>query len=74
MKLFFVSPELDPGVDGKMSTFYQTLHDDLCKVGADKCPQMLYAPRHNHMSIVFSPDSPDTTVSKPVLDFINGVK
>ncbi len=74
VKLFFVSPELDPGVDGKMSTFYQTLHDDLCKVGKDKCPTMLYAERHNHMSIVYSPDTPDTTVSKPVLDFINSVK
>jgi hypothetical protein len=74
VKLMFVSPELDPGVDGKMSTFYQTLHDDLCKVGADKCPTMLYAQRHNHMSVVYSPDSPDTTVSKPVLDFIHSVK
>lgn len=74
VKLMFVSPELDPGVDGKMSTFYQTLHDDLCKVGADKCPTMLFAQRHNHMSVVFSPDSPDTTVTKPVLDFINSVK
>ncbi len=74
VKLMFVTPELDPGINGKMSAFYQTLHDDLCKVGADKCPTMLYAPRHNHMSVVFSPDSPDTTVSKPVLDFINSVK
>jgi hypothetical protein len=69
--LMFVTAELDPGISGKMANFYQTLHDELCKAGQAKCPTMLYAARHNHMSTVFSFDTPDVSVSKPVLDFIN---
>jgi hypothetical protein len=73
VKLMFVTPELDPGISGSMSTFYQTLHDELCKAGADRCPTMLFARRHNHMSVVFSPDTPDTSVSGPVLNWIRSV-
>ena len=74
VSLLFASAELDPGIEGGMSAFYQALSDELCKAGKNKCPTMLYAKRHNHMSLVFSPDSPDTSVSKPVLDFIRSVK
>jgi Carboxylesterase family len=74
VKLFLVSGELDIDVKGGMSVFYQSLHDELCKAGKDKCPTMLYAKRHNHMSMVFSPDSPDTSVSGPVLDWMRSVK
>jgi triacylglycerol lipase len=74
VRLFFVSAELDPGIQGGMSAFYQALSNELCKAGKNKCPTMLYAKRHNHMSLVFSPDSPDTSVSKPVLDFIRSIK
>ena len=73
-KLFFVSAELDPGINGKMSEFYQTLHDELCKLGQDKCPTMLFARRHNHMSEVFSIDTADTSVSGPILEWIRKVK
>ncbi len=74
VKLYLVTPELDPGISGKPSVFYQTLHDDLCKLGTEKCPTLVYAPRHNHMSVVYSPDSPDTSITKPLLDWINSVK
>jgi hypothetical protein len=74
VRLFFATAELDPGIQSGMSAFYQALSDELCKAGKNTCPTMLYAKRHNHMSLVFSPDSPDTTVSKPVLDFIRSVK
>jgi hypothetical protein len=73
-KLFFVSAELDPGINGKMSEFYQTLHDELCKLGQDKCPTQLFARRHNHMSEVFSIDTADTSVSGPILEWIQKVK
>lgn len=74
VKLFFASAELDPGINGNIGAFYQSLHDELCKGGKDKCPTLFYAKRHNHMSLVFSPDSPDTTVTGPVLTWIRGVK
>ena len=55
VKLLFASAELDPGINGSMSAFYQTLHDELCKEGADHCriqlgardPDELLASRHN---------------------------
>ena len=73
IKLMLVTPELDPGINGAMSTFYQALNDDLCAVSEDRCPTMLFAERHNHMSVVFSPDTDDTSVSGPVLEFIRGL-
>jgi hypothetical protein len=74
IKLMLVTPELDPGINGAMSTFYQALNDDLCAVSEDRCPTMLFAQRHNHMSVVFSPDTADTSVSGPVLEFIRGLE
>ena len=65
--LFFAIAELDPGISGSMSTFYQTLLDDLCAIGADRCPTMLFERRPNHMSEVFSIDTADTSVSGPIL-------
>jgi hypothetical protein len=73
-KLFFATAELDPGITGAMSPFYQTLHDELCKLGQDKCPTMLFEKRHNHMSEVFSIDTADTSVSGPILAWIKKVK
>lgn len=74
VKMMFVSAELDPGVDGKMSPFYQTLHDDLCKLGTDHCPAMLFAKGQSHMSELFSIDTTDTSVSGPILKWMRGVK
>jgi len=70
VKLMFASAELDPGVDGGMSPFSVLLHDELCKEGPAHCPTMLFEKGESHMSEVFSIDTPDTTVSKPILAFI----
>ena len=60
----------------------KAIHDTLCttegakaKDGEGRCPVMLYAKRNSHMSEVFSFDSPDKSVSDPVLAFVkNAVK
>lgn len=74
VKLIFTSAELDPGVHGGMSPFYQTLHDELCKEGPDRCPTMLFEKGESHMSEVFSIDTADKTVSGPILAWIKKVK
>ena len=81
VKIMLASAELDPGVDGKMSPFNQALHDELCKLDGPKaedgkghCPAMLYENGESHMSEVFSIDSPDKTVSGPVLKWIKSTK
>jgi hypothetical protein len=74
VKLLFGSAELDPGINGSMSAFYQTLHDELCKEGADHCPTMLFAKDESHMSEVFSIDTDDKTVSGPALAWMEKVK
>jgi hypothetical protein len=74
VKLLFASAELDPGVNGGMSPFYQTLHDELCKEGPDHCPTMLYEKGESHMSEVFSIDTDDKTVSGPILEWMKKVK
>ena len=64
MKFIFANAELDPGImDSKMSAFYQTLHDEMCKSGPDHCPMMLMEKGESHMSEVFSIDTADKTVS-----------
>ena len=74
VKLLFASAELDPGVNGGMSPFYQTLHDELCKQGPEHCPTMLFEKGESHMSEVFSIDTADQTVSGPILAWIKKVK
>jgi hypothetical protein len=80
-KIFLASAELDPGVDGKMSPFNQALHDELCKLdgsnavdGKGHCPMMLFEKGESHMSEIFSVDTPDKTVSGPILAWMKGVK
>lgn len=72
--IFLASAELDPGVDGAMSPFNQTLHDELCKQGPSHCPTMLFEKGQSHMSEVFSIDTPDTSVSGPILKWMKKVK
>ncbi len=72
--IFLASAELDPGVDGAMSPFNQALHDELCKEGPSHCPTMLFEKGQSHMSEVFSIDSPDTSVSGPILKWMKKVK
>ena len=72
--LLFASAELDPGINGSMSAFYQTLHDELCKDGPSHCPTMLFEKGESHMSEVFSIDTPDKIVSGPILAWMKKVK
>jgi hypothetical protein len=74
VKIFLVSAELDPGVDGGMSPFNQALHDELCKVGPDHCPTMLFGKGESHMGEVFSIDTPDQSVSGPILAWMKKIK
>ncbi len=73
VKLMFITAELDPGIDGKMSTFFQTLHDDLCMNGT-QCPEMLFAKDESHVSEVFSVDTDDKIVTGPILAWMKKVK
>jgi len=66
--------ELDPGVTGAMAASDIALHDELCKAGQEHCPTMLYLKGESHMSEVFSIDTPDKTVSGPILAWMKKVK
>lgn len=74
VKIMLASAELDPGIDGKMSAFNIAFHDELCKLGPDHCPVMLFEKGESHMSEVFSIDTPDTIVSAPILAWIKKIK
>ena len=74
VKLLFATAELDPGINGNMAPFYQTLHDELCKDGPEHCPTMLFEKGQSHMSEVFSIDTADQTVSGPILAWIKKIK
>jgi triacylglycerol lipase len=76
VKVMLVRAELDPNVNGDMTPADKAIHDALCKSvgpnasdGEGRCPVMLYARRHSHMSEVFAFDTPDTSVSAPILAF-----
>ena len=71
--LLFATAELDPGINGSMSPFFQTLHDELCKEGPAHCPTLLFEKGESHMSEVFSIDTADQTVSKPIFDWIKRI-
>jgi triacylglycerol lipase len=73
--------ELDPGVMGGMAASDIALHDELCKIDGSKakdgvghCPTMLYLKGESHMSEVFSIDTPDQTVSGPILAWMKKIK
>jgi hypothetical protein len=78
VKILLANAELDPGADpavnGGMMSFIQVLHDDLCKEGSDHCPTLLYLKGESHMSEVFSVDTPDKTVSGPILAWMKKIK
>jgi hypothetical protein len=81
VKIMLVRAELDPGVMGDMLPSDKALHDELCKLDGDKakdgaghCPAMLFARLHSHMSEVFAFDTADTSVSKPILDWMKSIK
>ena len=78
VKIILANAELDPGanpaVDGGIMPFNQVLHDALCKEGRAHCPTLLYFKGESHMSEVFSIDTPDKTVSGPILAWIKKIK
>ena len=88
-KIMLASAELDPGANGGPTAFNQALHDELCKLdgphaasgkgpsavsGVGHCPALLYEKGESHMSEIFSVDTPDHTVSGPVLAWIRSVE
>ena len=80
VKVMIMRAELDPGVTGDMSALDKAAHDKMCAVdgakakdGEGHCPLLVYNKRHSHVSEVFSIDSPDTTVSDPILAFAKRV-
>ena len=74
VKIMLATAELDPGINGTDSAFNKALHDELCKVGPDHCPTMLFEKGESHMSEVFSIDTPDKIVSGPILKWIKSTK
>ena len=67
---FLVSvAELDPP---SVIAFAETLRDQFCQAG--QCPTSLVFKDHSHISEVMSPDTPDTTVTGPILKWIKSVK
>jgi Carboxylesterase family len=77
-RILISNAELDMGVNpavvGGLMPFNKLLFDELCKTGSNRCPTVLVAKDHSHVSIVFSIDTADTSVSGPVLAWINDTK
>src|SRR5579859_2403500 len=64
----------DPTVDGGVMPFNRMLHDELCKEGPTHCPTLLLAKGESHVSLVFSIDTPDKSVSGPILAWMKSIK
>ena len=81
-KIMIAFAELDPGVtNSAMPANAVAVHDEICKAdgpnakdGVGHCPMMVLLKGESHMSEVFSLDTPDKTVSAPILGFIKKVK
>ena len=69
LPFLITTAELDPPA---IVAFAETLRDQLCKAG--HCPAYLAFKDHSHISEVMSPDTPDTSVSGPILAWMKGVK
>ncbi len=82
VKIALAYAELDPGVtNAQMPANTVALHDAMCqedgsaaKDGKGHCPEMWMLKGESHMSEVFSVDTADQTVSKPVLAFVRKLK
>ena len=66
---FLAYADLDPAT---MGSFIDTLNGQLIMAGNH--PTVAVFKDHSHMSEVFSPGSPDTEVSGPVLKWMKSVK
>jgi len=72
-KVVLAYAELDPGImNAQMPANIVMLKDEMCKAG--RCPEMWMLKGESHMSEGFSIDTPDQTVSKPVLAFVKKLK
>ncbi len=69
ISFFLAYADLDPA---NMGSFIDALKDQLTMAG--NRPTVAVFKDHSHMSEVFSPGSPDTSVSGPVLKWIKSVK
>jgi len=70
LALLITSAELDPP---SYIAFAETLKDQICKAGKT-CPKYLVFKDHSHISQVLSPDTADTSVTGPILNWIKSVK
>jgi len=61
--------ELDPP---NIMTFDETLKNALCKAG--RCPTTAFFKDHSHVSLVFSPNTADNSVTGPILKWMKSVK
>ncbi len=61
--------EIDPP---NIITFDEGLKAALCKAG--RCPTSMIFKDHSHMSLVFSPNTADTSVTAPILKWMKSVK
>src|SRR5499426_106805 len=61
--------ELDPP---NILAFDETLKNALCKTG--RCPTTAFFKDHSHVSLVFSPNTADNSVTGPILKWMKGVK
>jgi triacylglycerol lipase len=51
---------------------YKQLMDALCKAGT--CPRSVVIPKHSHISLGFSINTADKSVTNPVAEFIKAGK
>jgi len=61
--------ELDPP---NIISFDEALKDALCKTG--RCPTAVFFKDHSHMSLVYSPNTADKSVTAPILKWMKSVK
>jgi Carboxylesterase family len=61
--------ELDPP---NIFAFDETLKNALCKAG--RCPTTTFFKDHSHVSLVFSPNTADNSVTGPILKWMKSVK
>jgi hypothetical protein len=81
-KIAIAYAELDPGVmNATMPANAVALHDELCKLdgpsakdGKGHCPELWMLKGESHMSEVFSLDTSDQIVARPVLEFVKKAK
>jgi hypothetical protein len=82
VKIAIAFAELDPGVmNATMPANVVALHDELCRIdgpaakdGKGHCPEMWMLKGESHMSEVFSLDTTDQIVARPVLEFVKKAK